>query len=103
MRPGTGTKTGYGYPTVGNSVEPYLLPVPGRNYPARLRTRGDQVAIVTERGLSIKITSPPQYTMSLSWNPIYNHMLVISTHANIPVIHPVGRKNSPLVYCQAWS
>ena len=30
---GTGTKTGYGHPTVGNSVGPYEEPVPGGNYP----------------------------------------------------------------------
>jgi len=32
-KPGTGTSTGYAHPTVGNSVGPYQLPVPGHNYP----------------------------------------------------------------------
>ena len=41
-RPGTGTKTGYGHPTVGHSVGPYQLPVPGRNYPDGTDGRGEE-------------------------------------------------------------
>ena len=82
-RPGTGTKTGYGHPTVGNSVGSYALPVP------ETTTRSHRVAGVEgedgwpERLINAQllrqVVEPvpgmePALQLSVSEQPLYRNM-----------------------------
>ena len=86
----SGTTTGYAHPTVGNSVGPYQLPVPGRNYPAgsRYLPSGDAGGFIGGVGIELEaVLARHSDLVPLSRWPRWRHDPVRPCEAGPPNHH----------------